>query len=378
MMAADRAPDVVIVGGGVMGCATAYYLAAAGVRVTLLEQHRIGGPPSASGASAAIVEALAGSPPPLARQAQLSRRLLADLAPQLLDATGIDVEYARLGTMRLAFTEEEAAALRGQVAALYAEVGEASEWLDPAAIRTLEPATPERVRGALYVPSSNGLYAPKYVRALAAGAAARGAAVLQGVCVTGFAVQGSRVTAVQTTEGSIAAGQVLLAAGAWTGIVSRWLGRPLPVGPERGQIMALAPAPGRPRVAHVLHGPGGYIIPKANGTACVGATHELVGFDARVTASGLKFLADLAFRLAPGLESATLKHVWMGFRPVLLRDGLPAVGRLPGLENAYVAAGHGAIGLTVSAAVGSTLAQLMRGEEPDVSLAPFDPARLID
>jgi glycine oxidase len=137
--------------------------------------------------------------------------------------------------------------------------------------------------------------------------------------------------------------------------------------------MALAPQPGQPRVAHVLHGPGGYIIPKANGTACVGATHELVGFDARVTAYGVKYLSDLAFRLAPGLETAALKHIWMGFRPVTLDGGHPAVGRLPGLDNAYVAAGHGAIGVTVSAAVGYTLTQLMRGEPPEVPLDSFDP-----
>lgn len=374
--ATDGTADVVVVGGGVIGGTTAFYLAGKGARVLLVEQHRIGGPPSASGASAAIVEALAGSPAPLAQQAQLARRLLADLAPRLLELTGIDVELQRLGTVRLAFSEREAAVLRQHVAGLYAELGEASEWLDAIALHDAEPATRAGLLGGLYVPSSNGLYAPKYVRALAAGAAALGATVLQGVTVTGFDVHGDRVVAVQTSEGRLSAGQVVLASGAWTGVVSRWLGRSLPVGPQRGQIMALAPAPGQPRVRHVLHGPGGYVIPKANGTACVGATHEHVGFDARVTTYGMKFLADLALRLAPGLETATLKHVWMGFRPVLLQDDLPAVGRLPGLENAYVAAGHGAIGVTVSAAVGHTLAQLILGQTPDASLAPFDPGRL--
>lgn len=373
MRGSQSSADVVIVGGGVMGSATAYYLAAAGVQVVLLEQNRIGGSPSASGASAAIVEALAGSPMPLAQQAQRSRRLLAELAPRLLELTGIDIEYARLGTIRLAFSDREAAVLREHVPGLYAELAETTEWLDPAALRDLEPATPQRVRGGLHIPSSNGLYAPKYVRALAAGAAALGARVLEGVGVTGFSVRGNRVTAVHTADGRLDAGQVLLATGAWTGMTSCWLQRPVPVGPQRGQIMALQPAPGQPYVSHVLHGPGGYIIPKANGTACVGATHEFVGFDARVTTYGLKYLADLALRLAPGLDTAALKHVWMGFRPVLLRGELPPVGKLPDLENAYVAAGHGAIGVTVSAATGSALAQVLQGQRPDLSLSPFDP-----
>jgi glycine oxidase len=391
---AGAAPDVVIVGGGVMGCATAYFLASAGVRVVLVEQNRVGGAPSASGASAAIIEALAGNPEPLAEQAQLSRRLLGELAPRLLEQTGIDIEWQQLGTIRLAFSQRDADSLRTHVADLYRELQEPSYWLDAVELRRMEPTVPERALGALRIPSTNGLYAPKYVRALAAGASATGASVLQGVSVTGFEMQGGRVSAVHTSEGTIPCGAVVVASGSWTGVVSRWIGRPLPVGPQRGQIAALAPAPGGPRVSNVIHGPGGYVIPKANGTAVVGATHEFVGFDARVTTYGMKFLADLALRLTPGLETASVKHVWMGFRPVLMDSpahraaspglaqgglsewALPPVGRLPGLENAYVAAGHGAIGVTVSAAVGQLLAQLVRGQSPDSSLAPFDPANL--
>jgi glycine oxidase len=366
--------DVVIVGGGVMGCAIAYYLARAGVNVALLEQNRIGGAPSASGASAAIVEALAGSPAPLAEQAQLARRLLAELAPLLLDRTGIDIEWQTIGTIRLAFSEREVSQLRGQVADLYRDLDEAVQWLDPPALRQLEPALPERALGALRIPSTNGLYAPKYVRALAAGAAQLGATVLQGVSVTGFATQGDRVTLVRTSQGPLACDRVIVTAGAWSGLVSRWLGRPLAVAPERGQIMALQPPAGHPRVSNVVHGPGGYVIPKANGTAVVGATHEDVGFDARVTAYGVKYLGDLALRLAPGLEHATVKHTWMGFRPIMMLDRLPYVGRIAELENAYVAAGHGAIGVTVSAAIGLLLSQAVRGETPQLSLAPFDPS----
>jgi glycine oxidase len=184
--------DVVIVGGGVLGCATAYYLAEQGVRVALIEQQRIGGPPSASAASAAILEALAGSPQPLALQAQLARRLLAELAPQLRDLTGIDIELQQLGSLHLAFSEREALALRQHLAPRFAALDEPVQWLDAADARQLEPALAETIRGALYVPHTCGLYAPKYVRALAAAAAARGAAICQGMPVTGFEVQGER------------------------------------------------------------------------------------------------------------------------------------------------------------------------------------------
>ncbi|HXI14802.1 MAG TPA: FAD-dependent oxidoreductase, partial [Chloroflexota bacterium] len=117
---AQTAPEVVIVGGGVMGCTTAYFLAEAGMRVMLLEQGRIGATPAASGASAAIVEALAGNPEPLAQQAQFSRRILEKLAPILLQDTGIDIEWQRLGTIRLALSQREAESLKSHVADFYA------------------------------------------------------------------------------------------------------------------------------------------------------------------------------------------------------------------------------------------------------------------
>ena len=107
----------------------------------------------------------------------------------------------------------------------------------------------------------------------------------------------------------------------------------------------------------------------------VGATRELVGWDGRLTPGGLGFLANLAHHLVPRLTGSTVKHVWYGFRPLRLDDGPPLVGPLPGLSNVSIIAGHGPIGITLSAAAGSLLAQLLRGEEPALSLAPFDPVR---
>jgi glycine/D-amino acid oxidase-like deaminating enzyme len=183
------------------------------------------------------------------------------------------------------------------------------------------------------------------------------------------------VTAVETSAGTIGCGAVVLATGAWTGMTARWLDCEIAVGPQRGQILALQSRPPHVRVRHILHGRGGYCIPKPNGTTVIGATHDDVGFDARVTAEGVHSLVETGTRMVPHLADASFKHAWCGFRPVMANGAVPVVGRLPGYANAYVATGHGAIGVTASPATGRLLAALIAGEAGAAErLAPFDPA----
>lgn len=368
--------DVVIAGAGVMGSATAFYLASRGVRVTLLEQNRVGGPPGASGASGSMLQALSGEGAAVERQGQQSRAIFRELTRELYDLSGVDVGYTEPGTIVLAFSGDGIEQVKGRRVTAYVRNDEPHEWLEPAEVRKLEPGVSERVVAGLYLPKSQNVYAPQYVKALAHAAAARGATLLQGTTVTGVARSGGRVTGVRTTQGDIACDAFVLATGAWTGLASQWLDLSLPVGPQRGQIMALQSRPPQPRVRHILHGHSGYLIPKANGTTVIGATHDAVGFDVRVTGAGLQWLLDTGTRMVPALGEATFKHAWLGFRPIMEDGGLPIVGRLPGYDNAYVASGHGAIGVTVSPAVGQSLAALVAGDAGAAdALAPFGPDR---
>lgn len=369
--------DIVIVGAGVMGSATAFYLAGRGYAVTLLEQNRVGGMPGASGASGSMLQALSGEGEAVERQGQESRAIFGELAGELRDLTGIDTGYHTPGTIVLAFSDGDVAQITQRRVTAYVRSDEPHEWLSPEEVRRREPSVSETVVAGLYLPRSQNIYAPLYVKALAHAAAARGAVLRQGVTVTGVSRSGGRVTGVETTQGSIACDALVLATGAWTGHASRWLDVPLPVGPQRGQIMALQPRPPERRVRHILHGHGGYLIPKANGTTVIGATHDEVGFDARVTGAGLQWLLTVGERMAPELTQATFKHAWCGFRPVMQDGGRPVVGRLPGTHNAYVAAGHGAIGVTVSPAVGQLMAGLIAGDDTldAEALATFDPGR---
>jgi glycine oxidase len=368
--------DVVVVGAGVMGCATAFYLAGRGLKVALLEQNRVGGVPGASGASGSMLQALSGEGEAVERQGQESRAIFGDLARELYDLTGTDIGLTRPGTIVLAFSEADVEQIKARRVTAYVRSAEPHEWIGPEEIRRLEPAVSEAAIAGLYLPQSQNVYAPQYVKALAHGAAARGTVLQEGVAVTGVARSDGRVTGVETTTGRIACDALVVATGAWTGHAACWLDVALPVGPQRGQIVALQSRPPERRVRHILHGHRGYLIPKANGTTVIGATHDDVAFDARVTGAGLQWLLDVGTRMAPALAEATFKHAWCGFRPIMQDGGRPVVGRLPGYENAYVASGHGAIGVTVSPAVGQSLAALVAGERgAEQPLAPFDPAR---
>jgi glycine oxidase len=212
------------------------------------------------------------------------------------------------------------------------------------------------------------------VAALASACRLSGVTIHEGVVATNLRAQGDRVSAVDSSLGTVACGHVQVAAGAWSAIPAAWFGLTVPVRPDRGQIMALLP-PGRP-LRHVVHGGAGYAVPKADGLIVVGATHEDAGFDARVTVDGLAFLADLARLLVPELAAAALSHVWAGLRPQLTTGPVPLIGPIPGWRNAWLATGHGAWGITLSPGTGQLLTQAILGQPTSQSLAPFTPARL--
>ena len=119
-----------------------------------------------------------------------------------------------------------------------------------------------------------------------------------------------------------------------------------------------------------------YIVPRQDGHVLVGATIEEAGFDESTTESGIGKLASDAQRLVPLLTKEKMVKTWAGLRPGT-HDGLPYMGRLPGLGNAFVSTGHFKIGLQLSPGAAVAMADLMEGKETLVDLTPFDPSRVL-
>src|SRR5690606_21524108 len=159
-----------------------------------------------------------------------------------------------------------------------------------------------------------------------------------------------------------------IAGGAWSGAILERLGCRAAIRPMRGQIVMLSGT--APLVRRVVNLGESYLVPRPDGRMLVGSTMEDVGFDKRNTACAIGELIQFALRLVPDLKTFQPERIWAGLRPGNA-DGLPYLGGVPGLENAYVAAGHFRQGLHLSTGTAVVMSQLMRGQKPQIDLSPF-------
>ncbi|MCX7623607.1 MAG: glycine oxidase ThiO [Thermomicrobium sp.] len=364
--------SVVIVGGGIVGCALAAEFVRRGWReVRVLERATVGGQASIAYAGLLAVPGSGALDDPLSELGTASLARFPAVAADLRERTGIDVELRRTGALLLAFTADEETALRAALPVFRARDA-ACCWLDRDELRQLEPAVSPLFRGALLLPYEHQVLAPRLVEAFARAAALGGARIDEGVEVIGFERAGARVRAVVTRSERIAADQVVVAAGAWSGALAAQLGLPLPLGPLRGQLVRLHSWDAR--VRHTLYRGDLYLAVKADGTVAVGSTEELAVYDRRPTLEGVRQLVTFAHETVPALGQAVFREALAGLRP-WSADGLPVLGRLPGYDNVWIASGHARNGVLLSPITAEVLADLLEGKTPTLDLTPFDPAR---
>ena len=363
--------DVVVVGGGVIGCAIAYYLSREGARVAVLERGLIGG--EASGAAAGMLAPLAEAhgPSPFLNLCLASHRLFPELTDTLYADTGVDVEYVPSGMLRVAFSEADEAELRSQIN-WQDRLGMGVRWIDGEGARGLEPLLSAGVRGAIYSPLEHQVNPGKLVQGLARAAEAQGTVIRQETPVLGLLRRGHRVTGVRLTPETLSADSVVLAAGPWTERLAATLGVRVPVKPVRGQMLALGGGP--PPVRHIIWGPKGYVVPKPNGFVFVGATVEEVGYRKSTTKRGLASLRRMANALVPAFSYASDVDAWAALRPGSA-DNLPILGAVPGWQGLWVASGHFRNGILLAPITGQLMARSLLEGKQAKALSPFSPAR---
>jgi glycine oxidase len=360
--------DCLIVGGGVIGLSLAYELAGHGARVRVIDAGAPGREASWAGAGI-LPPAAAESDDPLEQLTALSNRLHREWHDVLLAETGIDNGYRCSGAIYLARSRHDAESL-AQFSRHAAASRIACERQSLDDLADVEPRLRPKgnLAGAYRVPDECQIRNPRHLKALMAACVARGVEITHGAAAQDFEIRAQRVQAVRTNLGSIAADRVCVTVGAWTAALCEKLDAVATLKPIRGQIVLLT-TPG-PLVSHIINEGRRYLVPRADGRLLVGSTEEDVGFDRRTTAGAIAELLDFAVGLVPDLAGAAVERHWSGLRPATA-DGLPYLAQAPGLENAFVAAGHYRSGLQLSTGTAVVMSAWMRGEPPDISLAPF-------
>jgi glycine oxidase len=370
MTGKDAPSDITIIGGGIIGTALAYRLATQGHAVRLLDRRAVG--QEASWASAGIL-----SPPGPRHLTRVglaleSYRSYPALIREVEDLAGLNVGYVPSGEIDLG-TDADADTLRETMRWQH-EHGMQAEWLDETALHEREPALHRHFTCGLFTPEAGSVLLGQLTVAFARAAARRGADIREHQPVTGILISGGRATGVQTFAETLPTGTVVIAAGAWSRMLGESIDFTIPTVPVRGQMMAIADPP--LPLSAVISGAGGYLVPRADGTIAVGATEEHdAGFDTRVTPAGIAELTELVERVAPALVHGRLAATWAGLRPGTLHGELIA-GRIPHLENVWVATGHYRSGALLAPATADALAASITSGTLDPRLAAFDPGRL--
>jgi glycine oxidase len=357
--------DVLIIGGGVIGLTTAWYLSGEGVRVTLVEQGAIGRQASWAGAGIIPPGDPAHACSPIALLRALSSTLYPGLSAALREQTGVDNGYVACGGIELPDPDEPHLALPTEE---WHSEGIAFEHLDRARLEKLEPGLAPDISSGVFLPGMAQVRNPRHLQALHLGCLARGVRVLPGWPVARLLVEGNRVLAVEGEQGRLTAGQYVLASGAWTDRLLEQVGHRPGIHPVRGQIALLNTA--RAGVKPLLLVGKRYLVPRLDGRLLIGATEEEAGFEARPTAGGIAGLLEFATRLMPNLAEAWLEQSWAGLRPGSV-DGLPYLGAVPGCDNLHIAAGHFRAGLQLSPASGLAMMCHLLGRAMPVPLEAF-------
>jgi glycine oxidase len=367
----SRPSDIIVIGAGIIGCATAYELARRGASVQVVDDR-----PAGQGATQASAGILAPYIEAEARGDFLdltvrSLGLFEEFVARVAKESSAAVPYRRTGTIQIAADEDSMTALRNVAARLEVQ-GVQLGMLDGAAARAEEPQLGADVIGALLVPAHGFVAATALTRALTTAARRFGAQFIEGGRVRRIVPAGADLT-VETGRGPLTANAVVLAAGSWSsqieiaGIAAR-----IPVRPIRGQLVQLAWS-GAP-LRRVTWSDRCYLVPWDDGTLLVGATVEDAGFEEGTTAAGVRDLLDAACDLVPHAWTAGFVGARAGLRPATA-DGLPVIGRSSVVPNLMYATGHYRNGVLLAPLTARFVADAMLGNTIDPAMHALRPER---
>jgi D-amino-acid dehydrogenase len=408
-------PEILIIGGGIVGLFCAYHLRRGGRSVSVVERGSVGGPLSCSSGNTGFVGTQGASPlaepgvlaqglrrllnpeSPLYvklrwdgellswlwhfrracndRDAKTSFRVLLDMKKRSLE---ILHELCASGSLASTFTA------RGMVLAFKTPQGfdkacqsvpEAVANGVPLRILTseelyaLEPDVEFDICGALYNEEGAYLHTPDFIVELARTLEAMGVEIHAQAEVVGFESADRRVVQVRTTRGDFRPSEVVVAAGTWSVGCARKLDIGLRLQPVKGHTITVKAPRNAPRLP-VLLSEGRVALTQLGDRLRFGGTLELSGMDSAVSRRRVDGIRRTVQAYLPQLENTDELETWSGLRPCT-PDSLPFMGRAGSYRNVTITCGHGHIGMGLAPVGGKLIAQIIAGEQPDMDLTPF-------
>lgn len=409
-----RRRDVIVVGGGLVGLCSAYYLSKAGLSVTVLERGTVGGGASRFNAGEittsvsplpgpGVVREVAGTvfrsdgairitPPQLIKGSGFFARFLGNCTGRTYDArlaalvalnrrsfglydelagSGIVNDMRTIGYLVCATSKATAEETRTHYLEAPYEATPPGPLLEEEALREVEPALSGAARCGFLRPDERWIDPSPFVDAMAATLREMGVLIVEQAAVNSVRATDTGVDA-GTSEGVFSGDNLVVAAGVWSADLSRRLGVPLRMQPGKGYSFTVS-VPVMPR--HLLTFSDEYVVATPiDGRLRIAGTMEFDGTKELLNPRRIEAMVAAARPFLPDADWDDVQDKWVAPRP-MTPDGLPYIGRLRSQPRVVVATGHNMLGLTLAPATGTAVADLVLGRDPGIDLSPFDPHR---
>jgi glycine oxidase len=347
---------VLILGGGVIGLATAFELSRRNYNVTVLEKTICGG--QASGAAAGMLapfSEIGEDPDNFFRLCLDSLRMYKRWQADVKEIAQMKFEYSESGSLHAVYHDADVLALETRQS-WQRKWGAEAELVSGEGLWKMEPSLSKDVKAAMYYPEESHVFAPDYVKALEVACRKNGVEIYEQLGQVNVIDWKNSVT-VRAKDGKKFIGhRLIVCSGAWSGDLEEVFGVRIPVYPIRGQICAYEiPVE---RVKHIVYTSQGYLVPKGNGTLVNGASEDIAGFQTDVTEKGIARLTNWNKHVLPFLENKTPFHTWAGLRPAT-QDGFPLIGNLERAPQIVFATGHYRNGILLSPITAVAVADLL-------------------
>ncbi len=366
--------DVVIIGGGIIGCSAALRLAQAGAKVTLIERGEIGQEASSAAAGMLAPQGEMIEPADFAELSVKSRDLYPQFVAEVEELGGERIAYRQDGTVLVGISDEECKELE-ETYHIQRGKGLPLERLSGDEARHRVPGLATEIRVALFVPGDHWLDNVSLMSGLGKACRRLGVSIRSQTEVVKLNRRDRHVESVTVREAgassNVSGEQFVLAAGCWSRELAASVGLELELQPCHGQMMEFeTPA----ELPHVIRCGRHYLVPRSPRRAILGTTAEYSGYEKAVTAEGLRSILVGVSRIAPMVNDFRLLNTWSGLRPDT-RDHLPVIGRGE-LANLVFATGHFRNGILLAPATAQLVCELLLCGKTSLPIDLYKPSRL--